>query len=193
MSEKSATLASVSCKPGASMMQQITVVTSRRMAYLINWNQVITCTMYTKLCVLLLIAYMILLAMEELHMLGQHWQIAQAAEPKQLKRKKLKICWQVFISDLISNVQESIPGCSAAQGDDGPHCWPLYKFTFSSNLKFSWSVGSTYQVWLWPDTNIRFDKSLAPPMKKSWIFDNCSDRQTFRPLFKSQKVPTTRS
>ena len=85
MSEESATLASVSCKPGASMMQQITVVTSRRMAYLINWNQVITCTIYTQLCVLLLIAYMILLAMEELHMLGQHWQIAQAAEPKQLK------------------------------------------------------------------------------------------------------------
>ena len=90
MSEKSATLASVSCKPGASMMQQITVVTSRRMAYLINWNQVITCTIYTQLCVLLLIAYMILLAMEELHMLGQHWQIAQAAEPKQLKRRKVK-------------------------------------------------------------------------------------------------------
>ena len=28
--------------------------------------------------------HMILLAMELLHMLGQHWQIAQAAEPKQL-------------------------------------------------------------------------------------------------------------
>jgi len=28
-------------------------------------------------------AYMILLAMELLHILGQHWQIAQAAEPKQ--------------------------------------------------------------------------------------------------------------
>ena len=39
---------------------------------------------------LLMIAYMILLAMEELHMLGQHWQIAQAAEPKQLKRRKVK-------------------------------------------------------------------------------------------------------
>ena len=45
---------------------------------------------HTQLCVLLLIAYMILLAMEELHMLGQHWQIAQAAEPKQLKRRKVK-------------------------------------------------------------------------------------------------------
>ena len=32
---------------------------------------------------------MILLAMEELHMLGQHWQMAQAAEPKQLKREIL--------------------------------------------------------------------------------------------------------
>ena len=31
----------------------------------------------------LLLSYMILLAMEELHMLGQHWQMAQAAEPKQ--------------------------------------------------------------------------------------------------------------
>jgi hypothetical protein len=41
------------------MMQQMTVVTNKRMAY------------------------MILLAMEELHMLGQHWQMAQAAEPKQ--------------------------------------------------------------------------------------------------------------
>jgi len=40
-------------------MQQMTVVTNRRMAY------------------------MILLAMEELHMLGQHWQIAHAADPKQ--------------------------------------------------------------------------------------------------------------
>jgi len=28
-------------------------------------------------------AYMILLAMELLHMLGQHWQMAQAACPKQ--------------------------------------------------------------------------------------------------------------
>ena len=28
------TLASVSCKPGASMMQQMTVVTNKRMAYL---------------------------------------------------------------------------------------------------------------------------------------------------------------
>ena len=47
------TLASVSCKPGASMMQQITVVISRRMAYLINWNQVIICTMYvhTVVCI----------------------------------------------------------------------------------------------------------------------------------------------
>ena len=35
----------------------------------------------------LLLSYMILLAMEELHMLGQHWQMAQAADPKQLKEK----------------------------------------------------------------------------------------------------------
>ena len=34
-----------------------------------------------------MIIYMILLAMDELHMLGQHWQMAQAAEPKQLKRE----------------------------------------------------------------------------------------------------------
>jgi len=40
-------------------MQHMTVVTNKRMAY------------------------MILLAMDELHMLGQHWQMAQAAEPKQ--------------------------------------------------------------------------------------------------------------
>ena len=84
--------------------------------------------MYTKLCVLLLIAYMILLAMEELHMLGQHWQIAQAAEPKQLKRRKVLEKCQAFISDFdikcpgIYVLFKAIPGCSAAQGDDGPHC-----------------------------------------------------------------------
>ena len=32
--EGGVTLASVSCKPGASMMQQMTVVTNKRMAYL---------------------------------------------------------------------------------------------------------------------------------------------------------------
>ena len=34
-----------------------------------------------------ILAYIILLAMDELHMLGQHWQMAQAAEPKQLKKR----------------------------------------------------------------------------------------------------------
>ena len=43
--------------------------------------------------VTLLLSYMILLAMEELHMLGQHWQMAQAADPKQLK-EKLKFWFQ---------------------------------------------------------------------------------------------------
>ena len=41
--------------------------------------------MFTVCVVRLLLSYMILLAMEELHMLGQHWQMAQAADPKQLK------------------------------------------------------------------------------------------------------------
>ena len=53
------TEARLSCRPGASMMQQTTVVSSSMMAY------------------------MILLAMELLHMLGQQLQMAQAAEPKQ--------------------------------------------------------------------------------------------------------------
>ena len=51
--------ARLSCNPGASMMQHTTVVNNNRMAY------------------------MILLAMELLHILGQQLQIAQAAEPKQ--------------------------------------------------------------------------------------------------------------
>merc|ERR1719325_67358 len=53
------TLARLSWRPGASMMQHTTVVSSSR------------------------IAYMILDAMLLLQELGQHWQMAQAAEPKQ--------------------------------------------------------------------------------------------------------------
>ena len=70
------TEAKLSCSPGASMMQQTIVVSSSRMAYinLHNTESVIlpSSSLGTDLEAMLL-----------LQLLGQHWQMAQAAEPKQ--------------------------------------------------------------------------------------------------------------
>ena len=77
-------------------------------------------------------------------MLGQHWQMAQAAEPKQLKREILnheEYFWPTSCNiQLIQQFMVGLPCCSATQGDDGPHCGAL-GLSFSSSLKISWFFG----------------------------------------------------
>ena len=83
-------------------------------------------------------------------MLGQHWQIAHAADPKQLKWINFKFWKYVFGTyypincmttaghdqQFIILIASVSPSSSATQGDDGPHSRLTYKSLFvSSSLK----------------------------------------------------------